>query len=401
MVEGEEISREEVNSPGWKASLGRNKNARIGTPVSAGNASHVGWNGRRRTAAPQGAMKRLAAASRLPRLPRDHRRIIVGPRPRYVETEGDIVCPRVAQNILVISTPATKNANACAGIQQIRTSEGSYNLAAYISAPDNTCKAVIPGVDVDISDAQLQTMIVNQRNPKALEAKRIKKTTTVVVLFEGMKVLNYVSVRRLTSSPTPTRRIASPPEDHQCSPKCALCGGPHPMADRMSQGRFQVPYVVRRRRRRRNHAKKTQQQLAQEGRSRDSSVASATRRERSVTPAGRRRGHSRGRSHSRVRIQEESTWADRVKLKQAAQPPKAVAHLASHAASARRRGSLATAAFACRGDAEEGEEDRMGASTGSGAVHSEGAPPVEKAPGRLSRRSSSAVCTVPTSPILR
>ncbi|KAH7973152.1 hypothetical protein HPB52_022158 [Rhipicephalus sanguineus] len=62
-------------------------------------------------------------------------------------------------------------------------------------------------------------------------------------------------------------------------------------------------------------------------------------------------------------------------------------HLASHAASARRRGSHgshATAAFACRGDAEKGEEDRMGASTGSGAVHSEGAPPVEKAPGRLS-----------------
>ncbi|KAL1443633.1 hypothetical protein MTO96_045916 [Rhipicephalus appendiculatus] len=35
-------------------------------------------------------------------------------------------------------------------------------------------------------------MIVNQRNPKALEAKRIKTTTTVVVLFDGMKVPNYV-----------------------------------------------------------------------------------------------------------------------------------------------------------------------------------------------------------------
>ncbi|KAH9382760.1 hypothetical protein HPB48_023319 [Haemaphysalis longicornis] len=57
-----------------------NKNALIGTPVSAGNASHVGSNGRRRTAATQGAMKRLAAASRLPRLPRDHIRIIVRPK---------------------------------------------------------------------------------------------------------------------------------------------------------------------------------------------------------------------------------------------------------------------------------------------------------------------------------
>ncbi|KAH9359475.1 hypothetical protein HPB48_022298 [Haemaphysalis longicornis] len=142
-------------------------------------------------------MKRLAATSRLPWLPRDHIRIIVRPRDgpdvRKVgkirlaealamaealapaETEGDIVCPNVAQNIVVISTPATKIANAYAGIQQIRISEGSYKVAAYIAAPHNTSKGVIRGVDVDISDACFPTMIINQRNPKALEAKRVKK----------------------------------------------------------------------------------------------------------------------------------------------------------------------------------------------------------------------------------
>ncbi|KAH7986886.1 hypothetical protein HPB51_026589 [Rhipicephalus microplus] len=80
MVEGEEISHEEANRPDWTTALGRNKKARVETPVSAGNASHVGSKGGRRTAAPQGAMKRLAPASRLPRLPRDHIRIIVRPR---------------------------------------------------------------------------------------------------------------------------------------------------------------------------------------------------------------------------------------------------------------------------------------------------------------------------------
>ncbi|KAH9384654.1 hypothetical protein HPB48_026665 [Haemaphysalis longicornis] len=124
MVEGEEISHEEANRPGWTTALGRNKKARVETPVSAGNASHVGSKGGRRTAAPQGAMKRLAAASRLPRLPRDHIRIIVRPRDGLdvrkvsqirlaqaiamaaalapAETEGDIVCPNIAQNILVV-----------------------------------------------------------------------------------------------------------------------------------------------------------------------------------------------------------------------------------------------------------------------------------------------------------
>ncbi|KAH9384755.1 hypothetical protein HPB48_026767 [Haemaphysalis longicornis] len=140
--------------------------------------------------------------------------------------------------------------------------------------------------------------------------------------------------------PKPNKRvrrgcgIASSPEDHQCSPKCSLCGGQHPTADRMGQGRFRVPYALRRRKQRQNCATKlsnsprpaqegrSQQQLDKEGRARDSSVASAPRRARSVTPAGRRRGHSGGRSHSRVWNQEESTSADLVKVKQAARPPK-------------------------------------------------------------------------------
>ncbi|KAH8035509.1 hypothetical protein HPB51_005791 [Rhipicephalus microplus] len=151
MVEGEEISHEEANRPGWTTALGRNKKARVETPVSAGNASHVGSKAGRRTAAPQGAMKRLAAASRLPRPPRDHIRIIVRPRDGLdvrkvsqirlaqaiamaaalapAETEGDIVCPNIAQNILVVSTPEQKNANAYAAIQQIRISEGMYHVA--------------------------------------------------------------------------------------------------------------------------------------------------------------------------------------------------------------------------------------------------------------------------------
>lgn len=379
MVEGEEISREEANSPGWTSGLGKSKKSPAEAPASVDGVSHGDVKGGRRTAAPQGVAKRLAAASRLPRLPRDHIRIIVRPRDGLdvkkvsqirlaqalamaaalapAETEGDIVCPNAAQNILVVSTPAKKNALAYAGIQQIRLGEGSYKVATYIAAPDNTCKGVIRGVDADISDAQLQSMIVNQRNPKALEAKRIKTTTTVVVLFDGMKVPNYVvcgvSMLRCTLyrrqkdvcygcgglghradvCPNPSKKVcrgcglASPAEDHQCSPKCALCGGPHPTADRLCKQRFQVPYVVRRRRRHRKRTRKTQQQLAQEGRSRDSSVASVPRRRRSVTPDGRRRSLSRGRSRSggrsrsRVRIQEGPTWADRAKLKLAA-PPK-------------------------------------------------------------------------------
>ncbi|KAH9365999.1 hypothetical protein HPB48_010599 [Haemaphysalis longicornis] len=67
MVEGEEIS-----------SVCRSKKVRA--EAAPGSVLHEGVKGGRRTAAPQGVAKHLAAASRLPRLPMDHIRIIARPR---------------------------------------------------------------------------------------------------------------------------------------------------------------------------------------------------------------------------------------------------------------------------------------------------------------------------------
>lgn len=81
-------------------------------------------------------------------------------------------------------------------------------------------------MDADIIDAQLQSMIVNQRNPKALEAKRIKTTTTVVVLFDGMKVPNYVMCGVSMLRCTLYRRQTD---------VCYGCGGPRPQGRRVPQ----------------------------------------------------------------------------------------------------------------------------------------------------------------------
>ncbi|KAL1468756.1 hypothetical protein MTO96_025187 [Rhipicephalus appendiculatus] len=314
-------------------------------------------------------------------MPRDHMRIIVRPRGGLDvkkvctirlaqamamaaalapdEVGEDIVCPNAAQNILVVSTPMRKNACAYAAVQQIHLKEGKYDVAAYLAASNNTCKGVVRGVDADFSDAQLRTMIVNRRNPTALEVRRIKTTTTVVVLFEGMKVPNHVMCgsgmlpctlyrrqvvvcyscgnlgHRADACLNPSKKkcrgcgLASPANDHQCTPECTICGGPHLTADRKCKQRFQLPYIVRQRRRRRRRPKKSQ--ASQGDRSRDSSVASAPGRARSQSPAARQRSLSRGRprsrsngrsrsrgpsrskgrSQSRARNQEGLTWADR------------------------------------------------------------------------------------------
>ncbi|KAH7944587.1 hypothetical protein HPB52_021404 [Rhipicephalus sanguineus] len=335
MVEGEAISQEEANAPGWQTALSKNK--RSPRQQEGASTQSVGTAGRC-TATAQGVIRRLAAASRLPRLPRSHIRVIVRPKGGLdlkkvslirlaqalataanlspEDTKEDIVCPNLTQNILVVSTPESKNAGAYAALCLIRLGSTDYQVSAYTAASDDTCKGIIRGVDVDIDAQQLAAMIVNQRNPKAMEVHRIKDTTTVVILF---KVCRGCAVN-------------DPAEDHQCQPKCALCGGAHLTADKSCRHRFQVPFVVRQRRRRRKRAKKHLR--AQEGpTSRDSSVAPPSRL-RSPSPAfGKRRSRSRGRSGSRgrprskgrslskLRFQEApTTWAERAKPRPAQQP---------------------------------------------------------------------------------
>ncbi|KAL1478668.1 hypothetical protein MTO96_034921 [Rhipicephalus appendiculatus] len=171
------------------------------------------------------------------------------------ETGEDIVCANVVQNIFVVSTPTEKNARAYARVEALLVGTTRYEVNSYLAAPDNTCKGIVWGVDIDFHHNQLRDMIVQPRNPKALEVKRIKDTTTIIVLFDGLKVPNYVMCgasmlrctlfRRQTDvcyaygrlghradvCPAPENTIcrgcgtASPAADHECSPKCALCGG--------------------------------------------------------------------------------------------------------------------------------------------------------------------------------
>ncbi|KAH7985802.1 hypothetical protein HPB52_025393 [Rhipicephalus sanguineus] len=300
VVEGEEISQEEACDPGWKVAYGR----RPGKSREAYSSTQDGGNtrGRRRkggrTAAPRDAIRRVTAASRLPPLPRDTFRIVVRPRDglnvnkisriRFeqalamaaalapAEIEEDTMCPNGVQNIFVVCTPHEKNADAYARVQQIRLGEGTFGLAAYLAPPENTCKGIIRGVDVEVTEAQLRARIVNHRNPSALEARRIKNTTAVVVLFEGMRQVVPHLRETIADGRSPVR-----PEVH-------FVRWPAPTAAKECRDKFQVPYIVRRRRRQR---RRRAEQLQEFHRSRDSTnvstaVAGAARhREEPLTHA--------------------------------------------------------------------------------------------------------------------
>ncbi|CAN7999330.1 unnamed protein product [Ixodes hexagonus] len=185
------------------------------------------------------------------------------------------------QNILVVSTTSEHNAKTYAGVDTISIGSANYEVSSYLAAPDNTCKGIIRNIDMEFDPEQLRRLIVQPRNPKALEVRRIKNSTTVVILFDGLKVPNYVMCglrmlkctlyrtqtevcyacgrlgHRADVCPTPENvvcrgcGVSSPSDQHVCSPKCTLCGGPHPTADKCCKQIYQVPYIVRQRRKER------------------------------------------------------------------------------------------------------------------------------------------------------
>ncbi|KAL1422962.1 hypothetical protein MTO96_021555 [Rhipicephalus appendiculatus] len=249
--------------------------------------------------------------------------------------EEDIVCANAMQNIFVISTPSESNANVYCKVQGIILADKRHPIAAYITPPGNTCRGVVRGIDADLPEAALQSLFVTPRNPMVLGVRRIKETTTVIVLFNGMKVPNYVRCgpnmirctlykrqidtcrncgrvgHRHDVCPRPTEKVCDQcgtfitENGHECvQPKCALCGDAHLTGDRTCKNRCQVPYVVRRRRRRRKGGNKKKNATSNAG---DRRIPAPK-----TPPAAAPRNAATERSNSsRVRINSQPSWADK------------------------------------------------------------------------------------------
>ncbi|KAL1468808.1 hypothetical protein MTO96_041242 [Rhipicephalus appendiculatus] len=206
---GDENSRQEDEASGWIVAHSRKKQRQDFTPGDS-----PGPSAGTRSAHPKGPIKKLIAASRLPGLPKDHYRVVVRPKGsldvRKVsrikvtqalvmaaclgppQAEEDIVCANDIQNIFVISTPHARNAEAYAKVKQVRVGETLHEVSTYVTPPGDTCRGVVRGIDPELSDDRLGELFVHARNPKVLGVRRIKQTPTVIVLFDGMKVPNYV-----------------------------------------------------------------------------------------------------------------------------------------------------------------------------------------------------------------
>ncbi|KAH7933780.1 hypothetical protein HPB49_017185 [Dermacentor silvarum] len=193
---------------------------------------------------------------------------------------SDTFCLNAEQNIVVISAP--KEEHACR-YEEITVSETAR--------------------DSDVS-------IVNERNPLALGANRIGTTTTIIVACSGTKT--HRIGHRKDVSPLPTDRISrrcreqNPREDHQCSPKCKLCGGKHLAAYSECKARYKITYVVRKRQWER---RKIDSLLRQLSASRELPPRITRNREQAVNGTAVTLVNNAERSPSRDRV----SWADTVR----------------------------------------------------------------------------------------
>ncbi|XP_075721824.1 uncharacterized protein LOC142765138 [Rhipicephalus microplus] len=279
-VEGEPISREEFEeSTGW-STVGSKKSTR-GQSLEPGADSQRGNNSRKRR---EQCLSQITRLSRMPPLPRGDYKIIIRPKgglrltdygaarlatciyhaaeiPRDAQDE-DTICPNFQQNIIVVSTPIEAHADRYQKISRIVVGNKTYDTSAYEAAPDGTSKGVIRDIPLEDTARDITANVITTKNPTAIAAKRLSNTTTVIVLFAGLRVPTYVRYggamlkcslyrkqietcyqcgrlgHRADVCPNPKDHVCrgcgttNPSQDHQCQPTCQLCGGDHQTAEK-------------------------------------------------------------------------------------------------------------------------------------------------------------------------
>ncbi|KAH7959658.1 hypothetical protein HPB49_012819 [Dermacentor silvarum] len=212
---------------------------------------------------------------RLPPLPKDDYKVIFRPRETFTFarwqtdqiansikrasnqpigtcTQTMIVRIEPQQNIAIASVPDRDYAIKLIGIKSLQLGEKEYAVTAYAATPDNSGKGVIHGITPGTS---VRTLMEGLYAPghAVLYARMLGTTHSALITFEGEEVpfvVYYMDGEKRCYLYRSAKECgtANPAQDHECTPKCALCQGEHLTAARDCPERY------------RNQSKKTADQ---------------------------------------------------------------------------------------------------------------------------------------------
>ncbi|KAG0423032.1 hypothetical protein HPB47_001180 [Ixodes persulcatus] len=175
------------------------------------------------------------------------------------QAADNILRASLKQNTFVISTPSVTRAEAYAKIRELPVGGASYEAMAYATPPDKTSRGVIRNIPDYDTPEDITRSLEYKKNSTILQARRLGKSSSVIILFEGGKKKHEICKtcgkvgHRTDVCPKPdttyckVRGMQKPPENHACEPKCALCSKGHPTSDKKCHQRFQTPHLLRRR----------------------------------------------------------------------------------------------------------------------------------------------------------
>ncbi|KAG0416421.1 hypothetical protein HPB47_006435 [Ixodes persulcatus] len=168
------------------------------------------------------------------------------------------------------------NAVAYCSLKEVKIGTITYSSTTYVTAPDNSAKGVIHNIPSYDSPADIERSL-ERNTPRVLQARRLGETASVLIVFEGKSVPYYVNYRNTTYRcllyrrkiefcencykvghrkdicPTPDDKRCSkcgtlaPEGSHECTLRCAICGGEHMSGSKACQHRFHAPQRAARR----------------------------------------------------------------------------------------------------------------------------------------------------------
>lgn len=276
VVEGEDIDPAEMSDPSWAMIRRKQLAYKAAEQVAATQALNQRFVNNPRPNKGKRAQKRKPPASPLPE---SDIKIILRPRGGLAlatvstaaladaiqrqagvpHNDEDQVRIQSTSNFIVVSTPSETRASMYEKIAALTVKGKQYAINTHITAPANTSIGVIFNIPEDDTPEQILDSIC-RFNPdlQILDAKRLNTSNIAQILFHGTRVPFWIRYRAATYRCKPFRRkteactacwqpghrqdvcpnvqatprcptcgLANAPSDHQCTPKCIVCAGPH------------------------------------------------------------------------------------------------------------------------------------------------------------------------------